>query len=337
MNDLVKSRFAVMDNAFQGRLVKFGMTTDANLKNWHRFNFENFTNELIKPTLEDVTSWASDVPVKIFPWKGYERKESYGVATPYATGGAGLNYVSEQQTSSPSVSVDYRREYEYITTHGFDIVVLDEQLRRAKDEVSFDLTGELKRIANESYKLSTKRYMYNGDPSRGFYGLFNNPNVPSQSATHTDWANVATTTLEQIRTSINDAIESAYQLTKYTVAPVRLLLPQKVSTRFSEEYGLNKTQSFKSFITTGSHLGTIASQNLQIEFRPELNTAGVGGTGRAVLYTADAKYLRAGMSNIAPREIGPLIEATSITNQFYYDMMPVHHVFIENTNYIDGI
>ena len=144
-------------------------------------------------------------------------------------------------------------------------------------------------------RLGYERHMYKvamvGEPEKGLKGLLNH-DIPEVVTAVADWD---TASAQSIITDLANAIGVAFDESEMTGdtsgLPNTILLPSTkfrlLSTRTVNE---NSETSILSYIRANNLL-TVNGVDVTIESLPELNTAGVGDTPRAVIYNRDPSAL----------------------------------------------
>ena len=120
-----------------------------------------------------------------------------------------------------------------------------------------------------------------GEASSGLTGLFNNANVPQGSAPTGNWA---TATPAQILADINQLIMNVWANTAYNDMPTDIVLPPASMAVLLKPRSDNSDKTILAYIKENN----IAKleRNVEINFKTGygLNTAGAGGTKRALAY-----------------------------------------------------
>lgn len=165
-----------------------------------------------------------------------------------------------------------------------------------------NLTAERAEAARRAYEEFVDEVAINGDTGKGLTGLVNDPNVTvvhaiadggqSLGATNgsPDWTDK---TGEQIARDVNDALTGVYTTTLQVEMADTVLLPIAAMTHMA-----NKQHSAASDTTTlewvkrNNVYTSITGQPITIRGVRGLETAGVGSTGRMVVYRRDPRVLK---------------------------------------------
>lgn len=165
--------------------------------------------------------------------------------------------------------------------------------------------GTLPQRRARAARLAYMQFMYNltlfGDADKGLAGLSNLP-VPTTTApadgtgSVTFWVDedgVGTKTPAQVVRDINAGISGSYRASKFTEMADTVALPQEALEYIAgTPYSETTTETILSFIMRTNLYTMQTGQPLTIVAWPELGTAGVGGTGRMVIYKNDEDYVK---------------------------------------------
>ncbi|ATM85069.1 MULTISPECIES: DUF2184 domain-containing protein [Yersinia] len=257
-------------------------------------------------------------------------KTGFGVAGTGANP-KGKNWVSQESTALAGVNVDIDKKGFPLTLWGMELgwtvieLAAAQQVGRPIDTQKYD--GMVLK-----WHMDADEQVYRGDTDLGVKGLANYTGVAIGNAVK-PWL---TSTVAEIRDSINKVLSDAWAASGYTVVPKDLLLPPEQYAYLAQVIVSDAgNQSLLTYLTTN----TIAfHQNgipLNIRAVKWLKGAGVAEKDRMVAYTNDRKYVRF-----------PLVPLTSIPIQYrglwqlvtYYGKLGVVEApYIETLAYFDGI
>lgn len=156
--------------------------------------------------------------------------------------------------------------------------------------LGMNLPSERASGARLVYERMVDRVALRGDAEKGFQGLFNNSGVTAVSAPNGDWA---TATPEEILADFNFGLTGTWQATNEMVMADTVLLPssklQLIASRF---INANVGETILSFLQRANVFTAETGRPLTIRGMRGLNTAGAGGTTRAVYYRRSPEVLK---------------------------------------------
>lgn len=172
-----------------------------------------------------------------------------------------------------------------------------EELGQAMMIPGTNLTAERAEAARRAYEEFMETVMLRGDTSRGWTGLFNDPNVtvivnpPTGTAGSAAWADK---TPDDIISDINDVLSGQYQATLTIELSDTLLLP---ITEFARLAGTPRASgsdmSILDWVQKYNVYTAQTNQPLTIRGVRGLENAGSGGDmGRAIAYRRDMQILK---------------------------------------------
>lgn len=244
---------------------------------------------------------------------------------------AGKNWIGKDSTAIAGVNVDISKTGFPLTLWGMELgwtvveLAAAAKVGRPLDTQKFD-GMQLK------WNMDTDEQVYRGDSQLGVKGLTNYTGAAVTNAPKT-WA---TSTVDEIRTSINLLLSNAWAATGYTIVPRDLLLPPE---QFALLSSIIVSSAGNQSLLTYLQNNTIAfHQNgtpLNIRAVKWLKGAGVGGTDRMMAYTNDKKFVRFPMvplQNI-PVQYRGIYQLTT----YYGKLGAVESPYPETIAYMDGI
>jgi len=244
---------------------------------------------------------------------------------------AGKNWIGKDSTAIAGVNVDISKTGFPLTLWGMELgwtvveLAAAAKVGRPLDTQKFD-GMQLK------WNMDTDEQVYRGDSQLGVKGLTNYAGAAVTNAPIT-WA---TSTADEIRTSINLLLSNAWAATGYTIVPRDLLLPPE---QFALLSSIIVSSAGNQSLLTYLQNNTIAfHQNgtpLNIRAVKWLKGAGVGGTDRMMAYTNDKKFVRFPMvplQNI-PVQYRGIYQLTT----YYGKLGAVESPYPETIAYMDGI
>ena len=139
------------------------------------------------------------------------------------------------------------------------------------------------------FEMDTDEMVYVGDTEVGAFGLANNPAVTVTNAAFS----FAAGTPDQVLAVVNLALSTTQQASVFARTPTKILIPY---TRFSQLVSrlisTAGTMSIWRFVRENSISLAVNGRPLEIEGVKWLETAGVGGTTRMIVYTQDKKFIQ---------------------------------------------
>ncbi|EON3347184.1 TPA: DUF2184 domain-containing protein [Yersinia enterocolitica] len=243
----------------------------------------------------------------------------------------GKNWVSQESTALAGINVDIDKKGFPLTLWGMELgwtvieLAAAQQMGRPIDTQKYD--GMVLK-----WHMDADEQVYIGDTDLGVKGLANYTGVAIGNATKS-WL---TSTVAEIRDSINKVLSDAWAASGYTVVPKDLLLPPEQYAYLAQVIVSDAgNQSLLTYLTTNTISFHQNGIPLNIRAVKWLKGAGVAGKDRMVAYTNDRKYVRF-----------PLVPLTSIPIQYrglwqlvtYYGKLGVVEApYIETLAYFDGI
>ncbi len=182
------------------------------------------------------------------------------------------------------------------------------------------------------WNMDTDEQVYIGDSAKGAKGLLNLSQVTPTNATKT-WA---TSTVDEIRASINQVLSNAWARSAYSKVPEDLLIPpEQYSFIASTIVSSAGNQSLLTYLETNTIAYHQNGKPLNIRPVKWMKGRGVGGTDRMVAYTNDKKFVRFPMVPLqsVPIQYRGLYQLVT----YYGKLGAVEPVYPETLNYMDGI
>lgn len=166
-----------------------------------------------------------------------------------------------------------------------------EEIGRAR-LLGIDLPSDDAAAARKAAEEMVYRVVTEGDTGKGFYGIYNNPNVTVAQPTTGDWGNPATTGV-QIAADINEALMNVFNDTNTVAYANRLILPhssfQLIATKPMSEDNPNLT--VLDYIRRNNVTTQETGETLVIRGHRGLDTAGESGNKRMIAYRYDREVL----------------------------------------------
>ncbi|WP_316549619.1 DUF2184 domain-containing protein [Klebsiella michiganensis] len=243
----------------------------------------------------------------------------------------GKNWISPLATAIAGVNVDIEKKGFPLELWGMELgwTVIElnaaAQVGRPIDTQKYD-GMQLK------WNMDTDEQVYIGDAAKGAKGLLNLSQVTPTNATKT-WA---TSTVDEIRASINQVLSNAWARSAYSKVPEDLLIPpEQYSFIASTIVSSAGNQSLLTYLETNTIAYHQNGKPLNIRPVKWMKGRGVGGTDRMVAYTNDKKFVRFPMVPLqsVPIQYRGLYQLVT----YYGKLGAVEPVYPETLNYMDGI
>jgi len=197
-------------------------------------------------------------------------------------------------------SADVAGKAEWMSSHGFDMPYASTSREQHVREthlagIGYEWNrGELERAARTGRDLSSEkaaaasrvaqRFIYGvallGDATKGWTGLFNNPDVPRVTAAQS----FTSGTPEQVLAIINGALAAPEIATNDTFRVDTVVMPTSAVRDLASRLIPNTNTTLLAFIQANNTLSATGSGSFQLLQSQELETAGSGGTRRMVAY-----------------------------------------------------
>ena len=243
----------------------------------------------------------------------------------------GKNWISPLATAIAGINVDIEKKGFPLELWGMELgwTVIElnaaAQVGRPIDTQKYD-GMQLK------WNMDTDEQVYIGDSAKGAKGLLNLSQVTPTNATKT-WA---TSTVDEIRTSINQVLSNGWARTAYSLVPEDLLIPpEQYSLLASTLVSSAGNQSLLTYLETNTIAYHQNGRPLNIRPVKWAKGRGVGGTDRMIAYTNDKKRVRFPMVPLqsVPIQYRGLYQLVT----YYGKLGAVEPVYPETLNYMDGI
>lgn len=139
------------------------------------------------------------------------------------------------------------------------------------------------------FEMDTDEMVYIGDTEVGATGLSNDPRVTVTNAAFT----FAGGTPDQVLAVINTMLQAAQTASGFAVTPTKILIPYtRLSQIVSRLISTAGSQSIWRYLRQNTISFAVNGRELEVEGVKWLETAGVGGVTRAIVYTQDPKYVQ---------------------------------------------
>ncbi|MDV0603361.1 DUF2184 domain-containing protein [Raoultella ornithinolytica] len=285
-----------------------------------------------------------NLPLTIQTWsRDIQLREDVSIAdeissftnSTFAAAGApnanGKNWISPLATAIAGINVDIEKTGFPLTLWGMELgwTVIElnaaAQVGRPIDTQKYD-GMQLK------WGMDTDEQVYIGDAAKGAKGLLNLSQVTPTNATKT-WT---TSTVDEIRASINQVLSNGWARTAYSLVPEDLLIPpEQYSLLASTLVSSAGNQSLLTYLETNTIAYHQNGRPLNIRPVKWAKGRGVGGTDRMIAYTNDKKRVRFPM---VPLQSVPIQYRGLYQLVTYYGRLgAVEPVYPETLNYMDGI
>lgn len=169
-----------------------------------------------------------------------------------------------------------------------------EELGQAMMLPNTNLTIERAAAARRAYEEMVHNVAMYGDSRKNWFGLTNNPLPPIINQTTTFSALVATNppSVAAILQAVNAVLTNIWQSSLTIEMADTLLLPLSTTTLFSMTQLTNTTMNLSEWIARNNLYTTETGAPLMVRAVRGLDTAGAGGTGRAIAYRRDPDVLK---------------------------------------------
>lgn len=198
-------------------------------------------------------------------------------------------WISDRASDIPTVgsAMEKATTSVYMAGIGYDYGL--EEVNQAA-MIGMSLPSERASGARVVYERMVDRVAFTGDVEKGFKGLYNYPTVPAVSAPTGNWD---TATPDQILTDFNFGLSGMFSATNEQVIADTVLLPSlKLQRIASRLLGTNQSETILSFLQRANVYTAETGRPLTIRGMRGLNTAGAGGTSRAVYYRNNSEVLK---------------------------------------------
>ena len=156
--------------------------------------------------------------------------------------------------------------------------------------MNVNLQAEDALAARRAYEEMVQRVLLNGDASKGFNGLLNYPGIGSAAALGV-W-NDATPTA-QILADVNNLLMGTRSAANGTAMANTLLLPTTRLAILATRMLDGVPQTLLQWLRANNAYTALTGQPLEIRGLDQLETAGAGGTARAIAYNRNPQSLKA--------------------------------------------
>lgn len=139
------------------------------------------------------------------------------------------------------------------------------------------------------FEMDSDEQVYIGDTEVGATGLANDPRVTVTNAAFT----FAGGTPDQVLAVINTALQAAQAASGFARTPTKIIIPYtRLSQLVSRRVGDAASNSIWWYLSRNSIAMAVNGRILEIVGVKWLETAGVGGTTRMIVYTDDKKFVQ---------------------------------------------
>lgn len=255
--------------------------------------------------------------------------------TTFAAAGApnsnGKNWISPLATAIPGINVNTEKQGFPLELWGMELGWTVIELNAAA-QVGRPIDTQKYEGMQLKWNMDTDEQVYIGDTGKGAKGLLNLTQVTPTNATKT-WS---TSTVDEIRTSINQVLSNAWARSAYSKVPEDLLIPpEQFSLLASTIVSSAGNQSLLTYLETNTIAYHQNGKPLNIRPVKWVKGRGVGGTDRMVAYTNSKKFVRFPMVPLmsVPIQYRSLYQLVT----YYGKLGAVEPVYPETLNYMDGI
>ena len=196
-------------------------------------------------------------------------------------------WISDRTTEIPVVgkSMDSSTSNIYMAGIGYDYGL--EEVNQAR-MLGQNLTSTKATSARRIYERFVDKIVFQGDPTKGMSGLFNNAAVAVTSAPNGGWATAAE---DDILADINALLTGVFVATGEVAMANTLLLPSTAVQLLGSKRLGDTGETILSFIQRANAYTTETGQPLVIRGMRGLDTAGAGGTPRAIAFRNDSDVM----------------------------------------------
>jgi hypothetical protein len=210
--------------------------------------------------------------------------------TYYSSDKVGLaDWINGNADDVPLASGHLSKHETMVHTAGIGYAYGWEEIEHAR-MLGIDLPNDDAMAARRAYEEMVDRVALEGDARKGFEGLFDYTGVPVQPATNGGWA--AETNEDLILDDVNAALLLVHANTNTAVMANTVLMPWSsyltLATRRIGDTNLTVLQ----FLMQNNLVTASTGQQLLIRGVRKLDTAGVSGTARMVVYRRDPSVLK---------------------------------------------
>lgn len=161
--------------------------------------------------------------------------------------------------------------------------------------LNLPLTSEKAAAARRAYEEFVDDVALRGNTTKGFEGLINHSGVTVANVEadgNDDGADWASKTPDQVLRDINNAITGVYVESLTVETADTLLLPVQAMSDLSTRRIPDTTMTILNFIQQNNAYTMVTGQPLTVRAVRGLESAGVGGVGRMVVYRRDPQVLK---------------------------------------------
>lgn len=255
-----------------------------NLKNLATLLVQLETDNQMSPQLVEATKYAELIPVKInFPavvGTSHTLQRKYGVGEGQDYSGTG-NDVPLAEVVYDDVSLEVRAG---VVGYQYSIMEL-----ATAAQMGIQLDSDKVQAARLAYENHMSKVALYGNPAVGLQGLYNQTGVTVQAAAK-DWE---TATPDEILADFNAILSDALEASEFdsTLAPNTVLLALSLMRTLSERRLADNLETTLFEWLSKNNLLALEGKPLVIRGKRNLETAGVGGTRRTVVYRRDPECI----------------------------------------------
>lgn len=200
-------------------------------------------------------------------------------------------FIGANADDLPNVAINAKKDSVPVGYAGNSFEYSLDELRKSQ-HLNLPLDTSLASAARRGSEEHIQRVAYFGDADRNMYGLFNHPNVTTDSTSTLDWTD-ASTTGKMIIDEINGMIGDVWEQSKGVHVPNTMVLAANrwtyLATTMATEYAPDKT--LLDILQKQNLYTTMTGQAMTIMPRFQLDGAGASGKDRVLIYEKNPENL----------------------------------------------
>lgn len=154
-----------------------------------------------------------------------------------------------------------------------------------------NLSAEKAIAARRAYEEFVDRIAFVGDTTKGFYGFMNNPNVTAAAAPNGNW--LTTASADEILADLIAGLTAQYAGTLNTAMANTVILPYAHLAKLdSTPRSTQSDVTIAEWFSRSNPYTRATGQPITLRSLMGLETAGVGGSARAIFYRRDPQVLK---------------------------------------------
>lgn len=249
-----------------------------------------------------------------------------------------FDYVGDTDDNSPKANTARTVDVAYAQV---DYGVRDGQVAYGYTQHDLRVTAFLRKplpeakmqAAIQTYKRRMNKVGLFGRAEYGLNGLFNNPLVPVATLPYGNWT--ATTDTDQMLADLNYLLYAGWIGSANNTVPNQLVLPSKAYNLVQQRHLPYTNRTVLNFFLE-NNLARDQGFDLEVDPGFGLETAGVGGSQRAMAYVKDEDHVVQHLP-LPLRFLAPQFEGTWINVYGEYRYCGTHIRYVNSAVYADGI